>query len=256
LAALGALLVGALIVFAAVSAAAVVQQGNLRITLRSQVMPYKLPRTRPAPIAVFVAGHVAAVHGGVPDQLQRLTVNVNRHAILRYRGLPVCRIPEVQASTTDRALNSCGSAIVGSGQFWARIVLPEQGAYRTRGRLLIFNGRHHGHPALLAHIFTDDPFPSAFVIVFGVRDLKRGRYGTQLSASLPGALGDWGYVDRIKLTLKRKYSRGGRRLSFFNAACPAIRGADRASFHLAYATFAFAHRNISADVTKSCGVKE
>ena len=49
--------------------------------------------------------------------------------------------------------------MVGSGQFWAQIVLPEQGAYRTRGRLLIFNGRIHGHPALLAHIFTSHPFP-------------------------------------------------------------------------------------------------
>lgn len=37
-------------VAAASASAAVVQQGNLRITLLSQAMPYKLPRTGTAPI--------------------------------------------------------------------------------------------------------------------------------------------------------------------------------------------------------------
>jgi hypothetical protein len=247
----------ALVVGAAVASAAVVQQGNLRITLLSQVQPYKLPRHRAAPIAVFVAGHVASVHGGVPDQLQRLAIKVNRHALLQSHGLPVCRMPEVQPASTQRALVACGPALVGSGQFWAHIVLPEQGAYPTQGRLLIFNGRRAGHPALLAHIFTSHPFATSFVIPFTMRRLSHGIYGTELVASLPEALGEWGYVDRIKLTLKRRYTYHGQHLSYFNAACPAIAGASRAAFHLAYATFSFSgKRQIGADVTKACGVRE
>jgi hypothetical protein len=50
-------------------------------------------------------------------------------------------------------------------------------------------------------------------------------YGTELSASLPQALGDWGYLDRIKLTLRRKYRLHGKELSYFNAACPIAKGA-------------------------------
>jgi hypothetical protein len=246
----------AVLAAANLSPAAVVQAGNLRITLLSQVQPYKLPRQGTAPIAVFVSGHVAAVNGGVPDQLQRLAVKVNRRALLQSRGLPICSVPEVQPSSTNRALRECGPALVGSGQFWAHIVLPEQGAYPTHGRLLVFNGRKGGRPAVLAHIYTSHPFATSFVIPFTMRYLRAGTYGTELVASLPEALGEWGYVDRIKLTLRRKYTFHGRRLSYFNAGCPALPGSDRAAFHLAYATFSFSGgRRIGADVTKACGVK-
>jgi hypothetical protein len=246
----------ALLIASTAAIGAVVQQGNLRITLISQVQPYKLPRHATAPIAILVSGHVAPVTGAVPDQLEGLKIRVNRHALLQSRGLPSCRIAQVQPATTARALANCGDALIGSGQFWAHIVLPEQGAYPTQGRLLVFNGRRHGKPILLAHIFTAHPFATSFVIPFSIRHINSGFYGTQLSASLPEALGSWGYVDRIKLTLKRKYRFHGRELSYFNAGCPAVAGASRASFHLAYATFSFANRNIGAQVDKSCGVKE
>jgi hypothetical protein len=240
------------------AAAAVVQHENLRITLLSQVQPYKLPRTGTAPIAILISGHVDAVRGPVPEQLERLTVKVNRHALLQSRGLPACAVSQVQPATTERALANCGDALIGSGQFWAHIVLPDQGAYPTQGRLLVFNGRRAGKPVLLAHIFTANPFATSFVIAFSIRKLRgKGAYGTELSASLPEALGTWGYVDRIKLTLKRKYRYHGRELSYFNAGCPAVKGASRASFDLAYATFAFAgDRQIGVQVDKSCGVEE
>ena len=42
----------AILACASLAHAAVVQEGNLRITLTSQIQPYKLPRERTAPIAV------------------------------------------------------------------------------------------------------------------------------------------------------------------------------------------------------------
>jgi hypothetical protein len=241
---------------ASLAHAAVVQEGNLRITLLSQVQPYKLPRDKPSPIAVFVAGHLAAPHGGIPAQLQKMTVKVNRHGLLQSKGLPVCQIAQLQPASTERALANCGDAVIGSGQFWAHIVLPDQGAYGTRGRLLIFNGRENGHPVLLTHIFTSNPFFSSFVLTFAIKKIK-GLYGTQLSASLPEALGSWGYVDRIKLTLKRKYTFKGRELSYFNSACPAPKGVKRIVFPLAEASFDFAEGlSLTTKVEKACAVKE
>lgn len=253
----GALLAAALLLSAAYAAAATVQSEGLRITVLSQLKPYKLPRETPAPIAVFVAGHLENAHGGVPPQLQKLTIDVNRHGLLQSKGLAACRIPEVQPASTQRALTNCRDALVGSGQFWASIVLPDQGAYRTQGRLLIFNGREGKRPLLLAHIYTSHPFNTSFVIPFSVKHIAKGPYGTRLQASLPQALGTWGYLDRIKLTLRRKYTYKGRHLSYFNAACPAPAKAKRTSFPLAFASFAFAGRpSISATVNKTCGVKE
>jgi hypothetical protein len=246
----------AILTCASMAGAAVVQEGNLRITLLSQVQPYKLPRNTPSPIAVFVAGHLAAPHGGIPAQLQKMTVKVNRHGLLQSKGLPVCQIAQLQPASTERALANCGDAVIGSGQFWAHIVLPDQGAYGTRGRLLIFNGRENGHPVLLTHIFTSNPFFSSFVLTFAIKKIK-GLYGTQLSASLPEALGSWGYVDRIKLTLKRKYTFKGKELSYFNSACPAPKGVKRIVFPLAEASFDFAEGlSLTTKVEKACAVSE
>jgi hypothetical protein len=237
--------------------AATIQSGGLRITALAQVKPYELQRTKPSPIAVFVAGHLESTEGGVPPQLRRLSVFVNRHGLLQSKGLAGCPLERIQPASTSRALSQCSDALIGSGQFWANIVLPDQGAYRTQGRLLIFNGRQHGKPALLAHIFTSNPFNSSFVIPFSIKHVSKGPYGTELSASLPQALGDWGYLDRIKLTLKRKYAYQGHQLSYFNAACPAPGKAKRTSFSLAYAEFFFAGRApIGVEVPKTCGVRE
>ena len=237
--------------------AATIQQGGLRITALAQIKPYKLPRKTPAPIAVFIAGHLQNAKGGIPPQLQELRVQVNRHGLLQSKGLPVCEIPEIQPASTERALANCADAVIGSGQFWANIVLPDQGAYRTQGRLLIFNGREKGKPVILAHIFTSHPFNSSFVIPFAIRHIAKGPYGTELRASLPEALGSWGYLDRIKLTLRRKYPYKGRQLSYFNAACPAPGKTERTSFPLAYAEFSFAGRKpMGATINKTCGVSE
>jgi hypothetical protein len=242
---------------ASLAGATVIQQGNLRITVLSQVQPYKLPRTGTAPIAVFVSGHLSAPKGGIPPQLQKMTVEVNKHGLLQSQGLPTCPLKALQPASTERALASCAEAVIGSGQFWAHIVLPDQGAYPTHGRLLIFNGRQKGKPVIFTHIFTANPFFSSFVIPFTIQKANHGAYGTKLSASLPQALGDWGYVDRIKLTLKRKYTYRGKQLSYFNAGCPAPQGAKRTVFPLALASFDFAEElSIAAKVEKACAVKE
>jgi hypothetical protein len=242
---------------ASLASATVVQEGNLRITVLSQIQPYKLPRHGTAPIAVFVSGHLSTPQGGIPAQLQEMTVEVNRHGLLQSRGLPFCTLRQIQPASTQRAMAQCGDAVVGSGQFWAHIVLPDQGAYATHGRLLIFNGRQGGKPVLFTHIFTANPFFSSFVIPFAISHVSDDPYGTKLTASLPQALGSWGYVDRIKLTLKRKYDYRGKQLSYFNSGCPAPAGARRTVFPLALASFSFADGlSLEAKVEKSCAVKE
>lgn len=234
-----------------------VQEQGLRITVLSQIQPFKLPRVDPAPIAVFFSGHIATPSGDTPPQLRKMVIKVNRHGLLQSAGLPSCTLDEVQPASDRRALSRCGDALVGSGKFYASVVFPDQSPYPTRGRLLIFNGRVAGKPVLFAHIYTRTPFATSFVITFSIRHVDDGTYGTELTAVLPGALGDWGFVDRIKLTLKRKYQYRGKELSYFNSACPAPAGTSLSSFPLALATFYFGgHRPVSLKVQKACGVKE
>jgi hypothetical protein len=233
-----------------------VQAGNLRMSAFAQIKPYKLPRHKPAPIAVFVAGHIESTQADLPPQVQSMRIEVNRHGLLRSRGLPVCPLAKIVAASAARALASCKGALLGSGRFWAHIVLPDQGAYPTRGQLLVFNGRLHGRPVLLVHVFTSNPFNTAFTIPFSIRAIDRGPYGTELAAAFPSALGAWGYLDRIKLTLRREYRFKGRKLSFFNSACPAPAGTKFTAYPLARATLYLQGAALSTEITKSCGVKE
>jgi hypothetical protein len=237
--------------------AATVQEGTLRVSITTQIKPFRLPRTDPAPISVFLAGHIASTTGGVPSQLTRMTIYVNRHGVLDPSALPVCPLDRIRPATTDHALERCGDSLIGSGHFWASVVLAEQGVYHTTGRLLAFNGLSHGRPAVLAQIYTTQPFPSSFVVPFAITQIPHGRYGTKLSAELPEALGEWGFVNRIKMTIGRAVQRGGGEGSFLDASCPAPKGTDAASFPLAMADFAFADgQGLHATVTKTCGVKE
>ncbi len=255
--AIGAAALAAALALATLAPAAVIQEGNLRVTVLSQIQPFKLPRVASAPIAVFISGHIGSTDATTPPQLQRMSVKVNRHGLLQSKGLPSCPLAQIEASSSQRALSSCADALVGSGRFWATIVLPDQRPYPTRGQLLIFNAKQKGKPALFAHIFTTKPFATAFVIAFAVKRIDQGPYGTELSASLPQALGSWGFVDRIKLTLRRKYDYRGRQLSYFNASCPAPSATKVTAFPLALASFYFAaHDPIELGVSKSCGVKE
>jgi hypothetical protein len=247
----------ATLVIATSAAATVFQGGGLRITVLGQIQPFKLPRDHLAPVAVFISGHIATVHRSVPPQLQRMVIKVNRHGRLRPQGIPSCTIKQIQPGDTARALANCGDAIVGSGRFWATVVLPEQRPYPTRGRLLVFNGKRNGSPVLFAHIFTSQPFNSSFVITFRIRKIHEGFFATQLTADLPQALGSWGFVDRIKLTLRRKFTDHGRERSYFNASCPAPPGARLTVFPLARGSFYFADRPpITMDVVKGCAVKK
>jgi hypothetical protein len=250
-------LAAALLFFTAASLAEAisVQSGELRISVFAQMKPYELPRTETAPIAVSLAGRLQSVHGGVPPQLRAMRIEVNRHGLLQSRGLATCPLRRLAAAPSAKAREECPDALIGAGRFWAHIVLPDQGAYPTRGELLIFNGRRRGHPVLFAHIYTSNPFDSAFTITFSIRHIAEGRYGTELQASLPEALGSWGYVDRIKLNLKREYSYKGKRRSYFSASCPAPQGTTRTAFVLARATLAFAEQSLTTTISKSCGVR-
>jgi hypothetical protein len=172
--------------------ASTVQEGTLRVSITTQIKPFRLPRTDPGPIDVFIAGHIASTTGGVPSQLTRMTIYVNRHGVLDTDAVPVCPVEEIRPATTAHALERCGPSLIGSGHFWASVVFAEQGAYHTTGRLLAFNGRSHGKPAVLAQIYTAQPFPSSFVVPFAITKIPKGRYGTRLSAELPAALGGMG----------------------------------------------------------------
>jgi hypothetical protein len=121
---------------------------------------------------------------------------------------------------------------------------------------LVFNAKEGDRPVLFGQIYAPHPFATSFVIVFKLQRLAKGTYGTALTASLPEALGSWGNLTGIEMTLQRRYSYKGKSHSYISAGCPAPEGAGQAAFALARTSFGFeGGQRLSSVLSGSCRVR-
>ncbi|HEV7482036.1 MAG TPA: hypothetical protein VGO13_02935 [Solirubrobacterales bacterium] len=221
------------------SASVVVQRRGVRVSFDGKLTPRALPRHGKGPVGIVVDAKIAATGGDDPPQLRRISIAINRNGQFSPQGLPVCRLDQIQPSTTEGALAACGSSLVGEGQFSANVKLPQQSPFPSAGKVLAFNGRIDGKPAILAHIYGTQPAPTSTVLPFLLRN-GHGTYGTTLEASLPQATGSWGYVTGLRMSLRRRFTYRGKSHSYLSAGCPAPAGFRAAAFPLARTSFAFA----------------
>jgi hypothetical protein len=233
--------------------AEIVQKAGVRIHVSGELSPQRLPRDGVAPIAVSVGGQITATDKSAAPRLKTLQIELNRNGRLDYAGLPTCPYAAIQTASSARALSACRSALVGRGTFSAEITLAGQAPYSISGRLLAFNGFSKGKPALFGQIYSPKPFATSFVIVFAIKQLGKGTFGTAFSAQLPKSLRTWGNLTGIELRLSRQYVYRGRRHSYLSAGCPALKGFPGASFPLARASFGFDKgEELSSTLTRNC----
>ncbi|HXR60314.1 MAG TPA: hypothetical protein VN732_03200 [Solirubrobacterales bacterium] len=244
------------LVCASLSSAEVAQKGNVRISVDGSLAPKKLPRSEAAPISVSVGGKISTTDGSEPPQLKALRVEINRHGRLDTTGLPVCSYHSIQPASTQRALAACRNSLVGTGSFEVNVALPGQPPYPSKGKLLLFNGRKGRKPVIYGQIYAPRPFATSFVVVFAVRRIAGGNYGTELLARIPAELGSWGFITGIQMRLSRQFGHAGRRHSFLSASCPAPKGFTQAPFPLARISFRFARAgSLHSILMRTCGVR-
>jgi hypothetical protein len=230
-------------------------RGDLFVKFNGGIAPNALPRNVRAPIEVRIAGTIRTLSGARPPSVRRISVAIHRGGRLDARGLPVCERSEIEPSSSAEALARCGAALVGRGSYVGDIAFPEQTAFRSRGRILAFNGLVGGQRVIFAHVYGEKPVPITRIIVFRIRE-RAGTYGTSLSGNLPAALIRWGYLQRISLNLHRTYTYRGQPRSYLSAACAAPAGFPGATFPFAHAAMTFADgRTLSSTLTRSCKVR-
>ena len=229
--------------------------GELRVAVSAKLTPNRLPRRGSAPIAVTLGARIASsARSRRLPPLRRISFAINRHGHLLLRGLPVCRVGRIQPSTNAEAMRACGPSLVGHGHFSADVKLPEQSPFPSRGRMLAFNGRLRGRPAILAHIYGTAPAASSYVLPFLIRKTA-GTYGVLLEASLPHISGDWGNITSMSMTLNRRFAYRGRARSYLSAGCPLPPGLQIGIFPLVRAAFTFAGgRTLTSVLSRSCRV--
>jgi hypothetical protein len=181
-----------------------------------------------------------------------MTVAINSHGHLEPRGLPVCPLAEIQPASTAEALRACRGARVGEGSFSADVAIPTQAPFPSSGKVIAFNGRIDGRPAILAHVYGTKPVPTSFTLPFVVGH-ARGEFATTLSASLPETTGEWGFVTGIRITLGRRFRHHGEERSYVSAGCPAPAGFPGVVFPLLRAGFGFAGAGtLTTTLTRNC----
>jgi hypothetical protein len=240
---------------ASLAGAEIAQKENLRVSISGDLSPKKLPREGAAPISVSVGWDISTTDGAPPPKLKTLGIEINRKGHFSTEGLPTCPYAKIQPATTQRALSNCRSALVGRGSFSADIALSGQEgeSYEAKGQLLVFNGEAKGKPILFGQIYAAHPFATSFVITFKFSKIKKGTFGTALSATLPASLRSWGNLTGIQMTLSRRYHYKGEQRSYISAGCPAPKGFHQASFGLARTSFSFTGgKQLSSTVRETC----
>jgi hypothetical protein len=227
------------------------QHGNLIIALDGGLSPLKLPRDRTAPIAVRLDGGLQTADGSLLPRVTRIELGLPGQGVLTTQGLPVCPQRRLRNTTPVKALQACGSALVGRGNLSAKVLLPNQPSFTVQARLLAFNGRIGGRRAVILHAFSADP-PTVVVLPFLIR-LRAGRLGTTLVADLPPSLGPWPRFAHFQMILSRRFTYRGQQRSYLSASCPIPRTNTAGFFSFARSTYTLAGgREVGTSIPRSC----
>jgi hypothetical protein len=248
----------ALLAFVAIGGVAAraenIQSGDVLVKFDAGFDPHTLPRTRPAPVRIEIKGSITTTDGSHPPSLRWLEVELNRNGRLETRGLPICSAPLLQSTTSEQALARCDKAVVGRGEFHAVVALG--GDVPTSGKIIAFNSRLKGKPALLLHFFAAVPTHFTLIAPLKISPESKGEFGTLLRTRVPKLAGGLGSITQINLRIGRRYSSGGRSRSYVSAACSAPPGTNIAPFNFARARFRFAgHPEVRSTLTDFCQVR-
>lgn len=242
---------------AALAQAEITQKGTLRVSFGGKIAPHKLPRVGAAPVAVSISGDITTTDASAPPQLRTITMSINRNGRLDYKGIPNCHFHQIQPATTGEAREACSRSLVGTGSFRANVALPEQSPFPSNGKVLAFNGKLKGKPAIFAHIYGTEPLPTSFTLPFELKRSSEGAFATTLVAQLPRVAAQWGYVSGVSLKLQRRFEYRGKSRSYLSAGCPAPKGFPGVSFTFAKASFAFEDgRTLTSRMTRDCSVRK
>jgi hypothetical protein len=225
------------------------------VSLDGSISPRYIPRHRPVPVSLTLAGTIGATEGSPPPRLERIEIAFGSRGGLDTAGLARCPRSRLRNATSRQALARCRAALVGRGQISTEVPLDPEEPLLARAGVLAFNGRSGGRPAVWVHAYSASP-PVSFVIPFHLRRFATGAYGVLLRAPVQSALGRWPRLRSFRITLGRRYRARGERRSYLSARCPLPPRFSIGIFPLARATYHFAPRpTLTTTILRGCRVR-
>jgi hypothetical protein len=198
-----------------------VRAGNLEFTFNGGFSPKTLPKKTLAPIALTAEGKVKTVDGTHPPALKEALIETDKNGAVNVKGFPTCTAGKLQSQDTAHAEAICKSAIVGKGTTNVEIEFAEQKPIPVTSKLLVFNGGVKGGvTTLYIHAYITVPTPAAIVTTVKIKKIHHGRYGLLSTATIPKIAGGAGSITSFALTVNKKYTYKGKKVSVLSAKCP------------------------------------
>jgi hypothetical protein len=195
--------------------------GNIVVETDGGFRPTTMSKHRLTPITIHGHGKLSTLDGTLPPVLHHIVFLFDKHGSVETRGLPTCTPGRLKATTTAQARRLCPGAIVGTGFGTAVVQFPESAPVRASSPITIFNARpKHGNPTVLAHAHLTVPVPTTFIVPIEIKRVNHGRYGYETDATIPKIAGGNGVPIYGRISIGRRWTYKGRRLSYLNAYCP------------------------------------
>lgn len=180
--------------------------GDLEVEYDGGFSPQALPKKELVPISFFLWSKIRNVEGKHPPAIKEFKLKGDKNVKIDVKGVPACTSGRLQSQTTAGARKACGAeTIVGSGTTEVEVQFPEQPPIDVKSELLAFNGGFKGGvTTLFIHAYLTAPVTAAIVTTVKIKNVKKGRYGTESIATIPKIAGGSGSVTYFKL----KFDKG------------------------------------------------
>jgi hypothetical protein len=216
---LAGIFVLALSVGADAEAPVYVSPSPVEFSLNDHFTPSALSKVVRTPIALKITGQVRTADGTHPPALRELILDADKNLAFDVNGFPACRPTFVQNGLYPFA--NCGKAIVGKGSADFEIAFPEATPIPISSEFTIYNaGLRAGVVTLYARGYVTVPTPAMILVTIKIRDIHKGRFGTEAVATVPKIAGGSGSLTSFSATIDKKLTYRGRRASALTMKCP------------------------------------
>ena len=216
--ALGALMALAVASVAIAAKDTVVKAGKITLVIdgSSGVTPKALSKTKFTPIKFTAAGGISTDDGSQPPALKEVLLNT-KNASVETKGFPACTSAKLQATSTAAAKKACGNAIIGTGNTTVSVKFEEQEPIPAQSPLLVFNGGTAGNTTTFyIHAYLTKPLVTAIVTTVKIKKVGNG---LKTITTVPRIAGGNGAVQKFSLTIDKKYTYKGKKISVLSAKC-------------------------------------
>jgi hypothetical protein len=223
-----AMAVGVTVVLAAVAGAVqspVLQgaDGNTQ-SIAVTITPKKLSKKVAEPITLNVTTATTttnpSANNGAPIPAVEAVIDFPKGTKIFSKGFPTCDPAVLQNTSTEKALEECKKAKIGSGTGTADLVVGTK-IFPVTTAIAAFNGKPvGGKPVILLHTYSQTPIQTTIVLVGTVSNFNKEGFGPRLDVTIPLIAGGQGAITGFGVKIFKKFNYKGEARSYISAACP------------------------------------